>query len=369
MDRQHHAVPRHDRRGRPPEHRRRREPRHRPAGARRARRPSTRCSSPTPSSVTARASSRTPASRASAPSPWSGADRHRLPAPRACRRAVPARDDEEAGRPTRRRRQRRARGRAARRAGPRASPGAPPLVERRDTDAVSDAAVARPAPTRPASYSRERYVRTAIGLVFLALFLGNLAAIVWIWVANHNLDFSFAPDLTSAWMARLGGLTGLLGAYLALVQVLLLARLPFLGRRGGLRPAHRLASLERLRVPRARRRPHRPRGLGYAIDGHVASSTSSGRCSPTTSCRDGHGDDRARALRRRLRLVDHDRRGASSPTSSGTRCTSPRTPAIALAWFHEIPTGGDINPAFHRTQRPTGASSSSARSPARLPRR
>ena len=34
-------------------------------------------------------------------------------------------------------------------------------------------------------------------------------------------------------MARLGGLTGLLGAYLALVQVLLLARLPFLGRVAG----------------------------------------------------------------------------------------------------------------------------------------
>ena len=37
--------------------------------------------------------------------------------------------------------------------------------------------------------------------------------------------------------------------------------------------------------------------------------------------------------------------------------------AIALAWFHEIPTGGDINPALPpRRARPTGACSSSARS-------
>ena len=94
----------------------------------------------------------------------------------------------------------------------------------------------------------------------LGLFLGNLVAIVWIWVANHNLDFSFAPELLGRAAGRLGGLTGLLGAYLALVQVLLLARLPLLGRVVGF---DRLTVWHRWNgyaVPAARARAHRARG-------------------------------------------------------------------------------------------------------------
>ena len=73
-------------------------------------------------------------------------------------------------------------------------------------------------------------LRWAVGAAVWAFVLGNVAAIVWLWVANHNLDFTFAPNYWAAMWNRLGGLTGLLGAFLALVQVLLLARLPLLGR-------------------------------------------------------------------------------------------------------------------------------------------
>ena len=69
-------------------------------------------------------------------------------------------------------------------------------------------------------------MRTAIGLVFLGLFVANIVVIVLDLGREPQPRLPFAPELTSAWMARLGGLTGLLGAFLALVQVLLLARLP-----------------------------------------------------------------------------------------------------------------------------------------------
>ena len=81
--------------------------------------------------------------------------------------------------------------------------------------------------------ARERLVRVVLTTACLAFFVGNIVAIVWIWIANDNLDFSFAPSLTAAVLARFGGLAGLLGAYLALIQVLLLARLPWLERVAG----------------------------------------------------------------------------------------------------------------------------------------
>jgi predicted ferric reductase len=207
---------------------------------------------------------------------------------------------------------------------------------------VSDAAVARPAPTRPASYSRERYVRTAIGLVFLALFLANIVVIVWIWVANHNLDFRFAPDLTSAWMARLGGLTGLLGAYLALVQVLLLARLPFLGR---------VAGFDRLTVW------HRWNGYacltlvlthtvlavyGYAIDRHVgffdqfwklvADNFLQGMVTATIGL--------ALFVIVSVTSIVIVKRRLNYELWYAVHFTA--YAAIAFAWFHQIPTGGDL---------------------------
>ncbi len=85
---------------------------------------------------------------------------------------------------------------------------------------------AAPAPARrPPALA----TRIAVRIACFGFFAGNIAAIVWIWVANHNLPIENLGDL----MSRLGGLTGLLAAYLALVQVILLARLPWLERLAG----------------------------------------------------------------------------------------------------------------------------------------
>jgi predicted ferric reductase len=72
---------------------------------------------------------------------------------------------------------------------------------------------------------RRRAATHAVALlVAFAVYLGNIAALVWIWVDNGNLTMHTTADL----LARTAGLAGLLGAYLALVQVVLLSRLPIL---------------------------------------------------------------------------------------------------------------------------------------------
>jgi predicted ferric reductase len=72
-----------------------------------------------------------------------------------------------------------------------------------------------------------RVGRVAIGVAVWTIVLGNAAAIVWLWWHGGNVTkvHSTGEALTSA--ARI---TGLLSAYLALIQVLLLARLPWLER-------------------------------------------------------------------------------------------------------------------------------------------
>lgn len=63
--------------------------------------------------------------------------------------------------------------------------------------------------------------------IALALLLGNAAGIVWLWYHGGNVtEVDDAAELVTS-LARL---TGLLAAYLALIQVLLLARLPWLDR-------------------------------------------------------------------------------------------------------------------------------------------
>ena len=75
---------------------------------------------------------------------------------------------------------------------------------------------------RPASPSR-----VLVAGVLWALLLGNAAVIVWLWVHGGNAS----DDLSAGnFVTGLGRLTGLLGAYSALVQVVLLARLPWLER-------------------------------------------------------------------------------------------------------------------------------------------
>ncbi len=63
--------------------------------------------------------------------------------------------------------------------------------------------------------------------VALALLIGNAAGIVWLWYANGNVT---EVDDTAELVTSVARLTGLLAAYLALIQVLLLARLPWLDR-------------------------------------------------------------------------------------------------------------------------------------------
>src|SRR5580765_477508 len=72
-----------------------------------------------------------------------------------------------------------------------------------------------------------RHRGRAAGLVLVwAVVLGNTAAIVWLWVHGGNLTLRSSGDVLTS-IARL---TGLLGAYLALLQVILLARVPALER-------------------------------------------------------------------------------------------------------------------------------------------
>jgi predicted ferric reductase len=69
--------------------------------------------------------------------------------------------------------------------------------------------------------------RRAAGLaVVWAIVLGNAGAIVWLWVHGGNLHVETTGDLLTS-IARI---TGLVSAYTALIQVVLLARLPALER-------------------------------------------------------------------------------------------------------------------------------------------
>ncbi len=66
---------------------------------------------------------------------------------------------------------------------------------------------------------------TASGLWLLVA--ANAALIVWLWVEGGNVSGVHSPGQL---LNSIGRITGLMSAYLALVQVLLLARLPFLER-------------------------------------------------------------------------------------------------------------------------------------------
>ena len=78
----------------------------------------------------------------------------------------------------------------------------------------------------PRRRARERMAAAALWLILL----GNVGAIVWLWARGGNLAHL---DRSGDLLTSLGRLTGLLGAFSALVQVLLLARLPLLERLAG----------------------------------------------------------------------------------------------------------------------------------------
>jgi predicted ferric reductase len=82
------------------------------------------------------------------------------------------------------------------------------------------------AAARPLALPRRRTL--ALAVVWI-LVLGNAAGIVWLWAHGGNLEFKAAGD----WQTSIARITGLLGAYLALIQVVLLARIPLLERAVG----------------------------------------------------------------------------------------------------------------------------------------
>src|SRR5258708_5246386 len=99
------------------------------------------------------------------------------------------------------------------------------------TGLVTDSAVLeRRPPTSFRSHPRARAARLAVAIAVWTFLLGNAAGLVWLWWHGGNVTnvHTTGESLTSA--ARL---TGLLSAYLALIQVVLLARLPFLERLAG----------------------------------------------------------------------------------------------------------------------------------------
>ena len=74
----------------------------------------------------------------------------------------------------------------------------------------------------------DRIGRRALGLVACwAVLLGNAAVIVWLWYHGGNVTH---VKTTGDLFTSIARITGLLGAYLALVQVVLLARLPVIER-------------------------------------------------------------------------------------------------------------------------------------------
>jgi predicted ferric reductase len=80
--------------------------------------------------------------------------------------------------------------------------------------------------TLPAAHSRKALLRRATWLLLALVIVGNAAVIVGLWVHGGNLH----PRSTGDLLTGIGRVTGLLGAYLALLQVVLLARLPALER-------------------------------------------------------------------------------------------------------------------------------------------
>jgi predicted ferric reductase len=80
---------------------------------------------------------------------------------------------------------------------------------------------------RSASWATQGIRRRVVEATIWLFLAGNAVALVWLWVHGGNVTHlrSAGAVLTS-----IGRITGLLGAYLALIQVVLLARLPWLER-------------------------------------------------------------------------------------------------------------------------------------------
>ena len=193
---------------------------------------------------------------------------------------------------------------------------------------------AAPLPLRRRSRGR----RLALASALWAIVVLNAAVIVWLWLRGGGVSsVHTAGDLATS----LGRITGLLGAYFALVQVLLLARLPWL---------ERLVGFDRLTVW------HRRNGklvlylvlahvvlitIGYAamdrisIPKEVSRLLSSypGMITATvgTALFVVVVVTSLVIVRRRL------------PYESWYAVHLTAYAAIALSWFHEIPTGNELS--------------------------
>ena len=196
--------------------------------------------------------------------------------------------------------------------------------------------------------------RTATRVVALAVawtvYLGNIAFLVWIWVHDHNLSMHTTADV----LARTAGLAGLIGAYLALVQVVLLSRLPVLERVAGfdkltqwhrwnghlcidLIVVHVVLQIQGYSMPTNRsffREFWEMVGRG-AFPGMVTATI--GTVLLLAVAWSSFAIAR-RHLSYELWYAEHITAYAG----------------IALAWFHEIPTGGDLNPSSLEGLTPTG---------------
>ena len=96
------------------------------------------------------------------------------------------------------------------------------------SSALSPAALAGAVPSH-AGDRRSRRVAVALGVFAL----GNAVGIVWFWGSGGADGLGYHWHSFGAALIGLGRLTALLAGYLALVEVLLLARLPFLERAVG----------------------------------------------------------------------------------------------------------------------------------------
>ncbi len=198
--------------------------------------------------------------------------------------------------------------------------------------ALSEPAVAVPV------RRRNRGRRLALAAVLWGVAAGNAAVIVWLWLngggisAVHN-----AGDLATS----LGRITGLLGAYFALIQVLLLARLPWL---------ERLVGFDRLTVW------HRRNGklTLYLVLAHVVLITLGYAAMDKISV----PSEVSRLLNSYPGMITATVGTALFIVVVATSIVIVRSrlpyeswyavhllayAAIALSWFHQIPTGNELS--------------------------
>lgn len=98
-------------------------------------------------------------------------------------------------------------------------------LDRHDRDRGVSRQVDKPhAAVAPRRVASALTVQRVIAAAVAAVVLGNAAIIVWLWLRGGGIS---AVHTTADAFTSVGRITGLLGAYLLLIQILMLARLPF----------------------------------------------------------------------------------------------------------------------------------------------